>query len=270
MARTLIRVIIVLALACFAMANVSHAGGNEPRAGTLSGDIAIDYTLLADGSLWKHVYTIDTMNPTTGEFSGTGHYVPDACYVEIITGRLVGAEITFHILYVGSNSGYTVDAVGTLDDNGQLSGTAASPGQAFTWTGSRAHPLFPEKQPVACDDEPPAWTLAGDYAIDYTLLADGSLWKHLYTIDTMNASTGEFSGTGHGVPDASYVEIITGRLVGKDISFHILYVGTNAGYTADAVGTIDDSGQLSGTATSPGQSLAWIGARAAAIQGPQP
>lgn len=133
--RKLILAITFFILSLFIFSNTTFACGQERCSWTLKGDYTIDYTLTG-GSVYSHVYTIDTMNKFTGEFSGTGHYVPDASYTETITGKLVGTNITFHVLYTGSNAGYAVDVTGTVNNNGQLSGTATGPGQTFTWIAS--------------------------------------------------------------------------------------------------------------------------------------
>lgn len=278
MMRAFVQGLAVLVLAGFAFSQAARAGDNPSAAANFTGDIAINYALQTDGSVWPHLYAIKTIDPKTGVFSGTGEFVPDGSYAEIITGKLAGNKISFHVVYTGTNAGYYADAVGTIDQNGRLSGTATSPGQILTWVGVRPQPavcppVAAAPAPAAYEYEPVApaprsLALAGSYAIDYTLLADGSIWSHRYTIDSMDLATGEFSGIGHGVPDASYVEILTGRLVGNDISFHIFYIGTNAGYFADAVGKIDQYGHLSGTATSPGQSLTFTCTSGQVVQGP--
>lgn len=135
--RKLIGATALLALMMVAFAGAAEPGNAAPRPTALAGNIAIDYHLLG-GDTWSHLYTIDRFDPATGAFSGTGHYIPDPSYTEIITGTLQGNVVTFHILYTGTNANYTVDAMGTVDACGQLAGIAASPGQGFTWTGTRA------------------------------------------------------------------------------------------------------------------------------------
>ena len=130
------RKFIVPAVCCIlASTTFAHTPCRAPaRPPALAGDIAIDYNLLG-GGVWHHIYTIESFDPSTGAFSGTGHIIPDPSFTEIITGTVRGNQVTFHILYTGANPNYTVDAMGTIDDNGHLSGLAVSPGQGFTWTG---------------------------------------------------------------------------------------------------------------------------------------
>jgi hypothetical protein len=141
--KKLLSIIAVFVLSFFVFAGVVSACGKpEPKPNwkpdcgwNVKGDYTIDYTLTNDGT-YSHVYTIDTVNRFTGDFSGTGHYVPDPSYTEVITGKVTGSNIVFHVLYTGSNAGYTVDATGTIADDGTLSGTATGPGQTFTWVAS--------------------------------------------------------------------------------------------------------------------------------------
>lgn len=129
----------LLSAVCLTLTSMLCAGASDPYAAlarppVLVGDIAIDYTLLG-GGVWSHLYTIQTFDAATGAFSGFGHYIPDASYTEIITGSVTGNTVSFHVLYTGTNANYTVDAMGTIDPNGQLTGIAISPGQSFTWIG---------------------------------------------------------------------------------------------------------------------------------------
>jgi len=117
----------------------------------------------------------------------------------------------------------------------------------------------------ACDKERCSWKLKGSYTIDYTLTG-GGIYTHTYTIDKMDKKTGEFSGTGVYNVDPSYTETITGKITGSDIVFHIVYTGTNAGYTVDAIGKIDNDGNLTGTATGPGQTFTWVVSSGKAIK----
>jgi hypothetical protein len=141
--KKLISLIAVFVLSLFVFAGTVSACGKpydkpnwKPDCGwNIKGEYTIDYTLTG-GGVYSHVYNIDTVNKFTGDFSGTGHYVPDASYTEIITGKVTGSNLVFHVLYTGSNAGYTVDAVGTIADDGSLSGTATGPGQSFTWVAS--------------------------------------------------------------------------------------------------------------------------------------
>ena len=96
------------------------------------------------------------------------------------------------------------------------------------------------------------WNLLGVCQIAYTgvNIAPGP-YVHTYNIDTMDLNTGIFSGTGSYDPSPIlYTEDIDGAVDGSDINFHVLYTNTNAGYTVDADGVINNNGSLTGIATS--------------------
>ncbi len=134
---------LLLTLLFCAILSLSAAGqageASVARPAALPGTVAIDYTLIEDGSIWSHAYKIDKFDPGSGKFSGAGHFIPDPSYTETITGAVVGNFVTFHILYTGTNANYQVDAMGMLDDTGHLRGVAVSVGQSFTWGGTLDH-----------------------------------------------------------------------------------------------------------------------------------
>jgi len=111
----------------------------------------------------------------------------------------------------------------------------------------------------------PNWDITGTWAMDFVLGGD---YFHTMTVTLgdFNTFTGAFSGTGFYNPDHSYTWDITGTVSGDDITFHILYTGTNAGYAVDATGTIASDGLSMGgdDATGPGQVFdSWNGIGAA-------
>jgi hypothetical protein len=100
----------------------------------LVGTYTINFHVVDDGN-YPHSMMINKMDLNTGDFSGTGNYNVNPSYTWTVTGNLTGSNVTFHILYTGSNAGYYVDATGTVAADGTMSGTAASgSGQQFTWT----------------------------------------------------------------------------------------------------------------------------------------
>lgn len=80
-------------------------------------------------------HTID-MNPPdipTGNFTGTGFYNTNPAYTWDVTGN-TAASFTAHILYTGLGAGYFVDLTGTIDESGNVAGTAiSSSAQTFTF-----------------------------------------------------------------------------------------------------------------------------------------
>jgi hypothetical protein len=125
----------------FAFASIAKACGKDGDKGynkcwALRGSYTIVYTLGGGGD-YSHTYTITSFDKKTGEFAGTGVYDADSSYTETITGQVIGSDISFQVVYTGSNAGYVVDAVGTIDKDGNISGTATGPGQTFTWKATK-------------------------------------------------------------------------------------------------------------------------------------
>ena len=90
------------------------------------------------GSAYDHEMTVTFQNMYTGDFSGTGHSIPNPGTTWDIQGtsEVVGDTITLDLIYTGNNSGYTVHAVGTIGPDGDIvSGTwSSSAGQSGTWS----------------------------------------------------------------------------------------------------------------------------------------
>jgi len=102
-----------------------------------------------------------------------------------------------------------------------------------------------------------SWSVVGNWVLTFNY--GGRDYIHDMTVTTQ--TDGSFSGTGIYEPDHSYTWNVTGTVSGDSINFHILYTGSNAGYTVDATGTIAPDGTMSGNWTSnAGQSGTWIGA----------
>ena len=97
--------------------------------------IAFTCTSGCDGT-FVHSMDITSFDKNTGNFSGVGFYNPDPSYSWNATGNVTGSTITIHIVYTGSNAGYTVDVTGTIASNGTLSGAATGPGQTFTFAST--------------------------------------------------------------------------------------------------------------------------------------
>jgi hypothetical protein len=103
------------------------------------------------------------------------------------------------------------------------------------------------------------WNVGGTYPLTVTL---GGAYPHTMTINKVtpiSTTASKFSGTGYYNLDPSYTWTVNGLVSGSDISFTLVYTGTLAGYTFNAVGTIAANGSMSGSATdSLGQSpLTW-------------
>jgi len=105
---------------------------NIPR-WSLEGDWTLEFMYL--GSPYIHEMTV-TIQQLGGSFEGYGHYVPDPEYTWTVTGTVSGSNVAFRIVYTGKNSGYFVDAVGTIASDGTMSGTWSNPSQSGTWSST--------------------------------------------------------------------------------------------------------------------------------------
>lgn len=90
------------------------------------------------GSEYNHHMTIDYLDPSTGDFSGTGYYKGGPITWAVI-GNISGSDITFTIDY--DSSSYYVDVVGSISDDGSyMSGTWDNPWQVGeTWEGTATY-----------------------------------------------------------------------------------------------------------------------------------
>jgi len=80
------------------------------------------------------------------------------------------------------------------------------------------------------------------------------------TVSIFNVTNGMFSGTGVYNSDSTYTWDVTGTVSGNDITFHLVYTGTGAGYYSDAIGTITSATSMNGTwIDSSSQSGTWTG-----------
>jgi hypothetical protein len=110
--------------------------------------------------------------------------------------------------------------------------------------------------PVPVYASAPNWNIIGTWA--YVGIYGGNPYPHTMIIDTEDLTTGAITGHGHYNPDLSYTWILTGTVSGDDISFHIVYTGSNPGYYVDATGVIASSGSsMAGTWSNNYQSGTW-------------
>lgn len=93
-----------------------------------------------------------------------------------------------------------------------------------------------------------AWLpVAGTYTL--TTALGGSPYAHTMVIDSVAVISPKhvtFAGTGFYNADHGYTWTVTGSIIDEAVAFHILYTGTAAGYTFDAIGS---AGTMSGTGT---------------------
>jgi len=98
------------------------------------GDWSLRFML---GGAYEHDMEVTFQNMYTGEFSGTGHSTNQSTlktWYILGTSKVVGDNIYLDLQYTGST--YTVNAVGTIKENGFIeSGTwSSSTGQNGTWS----------------------------------------------------------------------------------------------------------------------------------------
>jgi hypothetical protein len=93
-----------------------------------------------------------------------------------------------------------------------------------------------------------AWLpVAGTYAL--TTALGGTPYAHSMTVDTVTVVSPThvvFSGSGYFIADPAYTWTVSGSIIEGVVAFHIVYTGTLAGYTFDAVGP---AATMSGTGT---------------------
>lgn len=124
--------ILALTVAPFGSINTAVAAGNPVWDLTTNFDITYTCTSGCSGD-YSHRAMISSQNNTTGDFSGTGYYIPNSSISWDITGNTMANTVAFTVVYNNVNPGYTINATGTIDDAGNLSGTATGPGQTFNW-----------------------------------------------------------------------------------------------------------------------------------------
>lgn len=124
--------IIALVGAVALLGVTASAFAGSPGWGKIQGDW--DLTFVYKGKDYNHHMVIDYLNPATGEFSGTGYYIPGP-YTWTVAGTIDGSNVSFRINY--DSSSYYVDVVGTIFNDGTtMSGTWSNPSQSGTWTGT--------------------------------------------------------------------------------------------------------------------------------------
>jgi len=97
----------------------------------------------------------------------------------------------------------------------------------------------------------------GEWKLNFVF---GDSYPHTMNITSYDSETGNFTGTGVFDNDNSYTWNVTGNINGSDVTMHILYTGTNAGYYVDATGTLSSDGTLiSGNWLNLSQSGTWTG-----------
>ncbi len=100
------------------------------------------------------------------------------------------------------------------------------------------------------------WNIVGEWDLRFMF---GGAYNHTMTVDFQNMYTGAFLGTGvYSNPATTWDIQGTSKVVGDTITLDLIYTGAGAGYTVNAVGTIDAGVIVDGTWTSSaGQNGTW-------------
>ena len=106
---------------------------------SLKWNIVGDWTLkFMYGGAYNHEMTVTFQNMYTGEFSGTGYYIPTPSTTWDILGtsKVVGNNISLDIKYQGST--YEVYADGTINVDGEIvdGSWSSNTGQSGTWSST--------------------------------------------------------------------------------------------------------------------------------------
>lgn len=89
--------------------------------------VEIDFGL--GGGNYPHHLTVDSLQPTglnSFTFTGHGSFDPDPSYTWTATGSVSGTALSMHIVYTGTQAGYTLDFTGTINPDGSVTGTSFS------------------------------------------------------------------------------------------------------------------------------------------------
>ena len=111
------------------------------------------------GVPYVHTMVIDSFNPITGDFSGTGYYNTNPALTWTVTGTENGDDITvFHLLVLTVAPGVTIDGAGTINSSTFMSGTGyqtnlpgTDPNIEWTATGTAKFLRYAEITSPAAD-----------------------------------------------------------------------------------------------------------------------
>lgn len=122
---------LLVVLSLFAFAAFPALAKVERVAGPWELNAPQGITFTCGGGSYCHTLLNVEMLPD-GDFTGDGWYNPNHSYTWDIDGNIDGDNITFHLVYTGSNSGYTLNGAGTIAPDGSITGTTDGNCSAFT------------------------------------------------------------------------------------------------------------------------------------------
>jgi hypothetical protein len=115
-------------------------------------------TFTCGGSPYAHTLNTVTENQFTGDFTGTGSYVADPSTTWDVTGNVSGSNVTFKIVYATGNPGYTLNGVGTVENDGSVSGTVDNNCETFAMPAGTATHFSTSTQVVVTPANVQGWT----------------------------------------------------------------------------------------------------------------
>ena len=129
---------ILAVLSLFALAGTAFAGVDRVAGDwDLTAPNGIVFSCLGNGSLFEHTLDTDSQDEN-GDLTGTGHYDANTGYTWDLTGNVSGDDISFTITYTGISAGSVYNSIGTIAENGSISGTTDSNCQAFSMPAGTA------------------------------------------------------------------------------------------------------------------------------------
>ena len=176
--------------------------------------VEIDFGL--GGGNYPHHLTVDSLQPiglNSFTFTGHGTFDPDPSYTWTATGSVSGTTLSMHIVYTGTQAGYTLDFTGTINPDGSVTGTSFSDSLGRTLTVSMpAGSLF-----QALDYTAPVSKVtvgSGTASFDSAIPAG-----HVYagTGFHISVTDGGSPGTGH---DAYYQDGNRYQITGGNLTVH--------------------------------------------------
>lgn len=182
--------------------------------------------------IFPHRMSIESWDPISGAFQGTGFFVDDPSIRWTVAGSTSGSTFSLTYTYLAPHAGFVGTAAGSLDGTGApATGTGSSPSHAlaYGWTATR-------RSPVAT------------YAVEMTLCAagacPGTTNLHTMVIDAWNPATGLFSGRGRSDAEPQKSWTLEGIVRGTRFELDFEYHNVGAGYAGAVVGSIDPDGRL--------------------------
>ena len=156
--------------------------------------VELDFGL--GGGNYPHHLTVDSVQPTglnSFTFTGHGSFDPDPSYTWTATGSVSGTVLSMHIVYTGTQAGYTLDFTGAINADGSVTGTSFSDSLGRTLSVSMpANSLFEALSYTAPVSNVSFTGTTGSF--QFVIPAPHALQG---TLVTVNVTDGGSPGAGH-------------------------------------------------------------------------